>query len=127
MRVQILHLPHLVDGEKVERPFALVFDRAAPSVNDAKWQEFARKCGAQYAIVTVETIDVVDPHSERELTRLEEFLTECAPPGPDESPVDAVIRLLRERIPRPGIDDEQLLLPAAGGCAGPCGGGQDRT
>ncbi|WP_326642928.1 hypothetical protein OG884_05910 [Streptosporangium sp. NBC_01755] len=67
MRIQILPLPHVVVGEVVEQPFALVVDQYdAPTTEEEfdLWQHFKQECGARAVLVTPETVEVVDRYAE---------------------------------------------------------------
>lgn len=71
MRIQIMPLPHVVLGEAVTQPFALIIDQAPiPSVVDAAtaeivrlhldgWDGFRERCGASAHLITAETVEVV--------------------------------------------------------------------
>ncbi|MEU4410730.1 hypothetical protein AB0F88_40020 [Streptosporangium sp. NPDC023963] len=112
MRIQILPLPSVVVGDDVQEPFALVVDQwrspLSPDEFMAGWHKFRDECGAKAVFVTEDTAEVVDRYAEpaeagfadREVARLEDFLTSQFPlphgvPGPDDTPVDVAINLLR--------------------------------
>src|SRR5687768_2366602 len=67
MRIQILLLPSIVNGDDVEEPFALIVDQVPAAtraeVDGETWQRFREQCGAKALLVTSETVDVVDRYA----------------------------------------------------------------
>ncbi|WP_326646657.1 hypothetical protein OG884_18665 [Streptosporangium sp. NBC_01755] len=117
MRIQIFPLPHVVVGEVVEQPFALVVDQYdAPTTEEEfdRWQHFKQECGARAVLVTPETVEVVDRYAEpaapqepvsgnadalRDLARLAEYVYDNFPDGAAQGGgtiVDVAMRLLGE-------------------------------
>lgn len=66
MRVQILPLPTLMNGDHLEEPFALIIDRCPADAFDElneQGKQFKESAGARALLVTSDTVELVDPYS----------------------------------------------------------------
>lgn len=65
MRIQILELPAVVNGDNVLTPFALIFDQCPPEYHGnqpdgERMANLSNAAGASGFFATTETVDVVD-------------------------------------------------------------------
>ncbi|MFC4006613.1 hypothetical protein ACFOY2_05230 [Nonomuraea purpurea] len=108
MRIQILPLPSVMVGDDMEEPFAIVVDQCPKGIV-SEWfagqlTDFAKDCGGKAALVTPETVEIVDRYADADATdsvRLAAYLNQHfgdEVQGP--APADDAILLLGELLLR---------------------------
>jgi hypothetical protein len=70
MRIQIMSLPAVLVDDRLKEPFAIVVDQCpAEAVSEffaAQVNDFAKDCGSKAALITSETVEVVDQYADDE-------------------------------------------------------------